>query len=180
MSQKQKILLGLLIILAIALAYRLTNPFEQATVDRLTYARATKVTPAIVAGTTQHQAEVRLDLLQSPPQNKVATQRDLFRPSLPPQSSDDGKLKPPALTPEPRSKSDREKIEEHFRRFKTFGSYQHGEKIYLFLERGKQVLVVSRGDLIDGKYKITEVAEKSATISAEGLSTPLKINFDEL
>ena len=43
MNQKQKILLGLLVTLAIALAYRLTNPFEQETVDRLTYTRATKV-----------------------------------------------------------------------------------------------------------------------------------------
>jgi len=180
MNQKQKILLGLLVTLAIALAYRLTNPFEQATVDRLTYARATKVTPANVTGTAQHQAEVRLDLLQSPPQSKVTIQRDLFRPPTPPKPSGDDKLNPPAPAPKPRSKSEREKIEEHFRRFKTFGSYQHGKKIYLFLERGKQVLVVSRGDRIDGKYEITDVAEKSATISAEGLSEPLKINFDEL
>ena len=178
MNQKQKILLGLLVALAIALAYRLTNPFEQATVDRLTYARATKVAPAKVAGT--YQAEVRLDLLKSPPQTKVTIQRDLFRPPSTPKPSSDGNIQPEAPAPKPRPKSDREKIEEHFRRFKAFGSYQHGGKIYLFLERGKQVLVVSRGDLIDGKYKITDVAEKSATISAEGLSEPLKINFDEL
>ena len=81
--------------------------------------------------------------------------------------------------PKPRPQSDHEKIKEHFQQFKAFGSYQHGKKIYLFLERGKQVLVVSRGDRIDGKYEITEVTEKSATISAVGLSTPLKMDFDE-
>ena len=68
MNRKQKILLGLLVTLAIALAYRLTNPFEQETVDRLTYARATKVAAAKDAGASPHQAEVRLDLLRSPPQ----------------------------------------------------------------------------------------------------------------
>jgi Tfp pilus assembly protein PilP len=178
MNQKQKILLGLLVTLAIALAYRLTNPFEQGTVDRLTYTRATKVVAAKDADASPHQAEVRLDLLRSPPQKTVSIQRDPFRPPSVPKPA--GEDKPAPQAPKPRSKSEREKIEEDFRRFKTFGSYQHGEDFYLFLERGKQVLVVSRGDLIDGKYKITEVAEKSATISAKGLSAPLKINFDEL
>jgi len=178
MNQKQKILLGLLVTLAIALAYRLTNPFEQETVDRLTYTRATKVASAKDAGATQHQAEVRLDLLRSPPQKTVSIQRDLFRPPSAPQPA--GEDKPAPQASKPRPKSDREKIQEHFERFKTFGSYRHGDTTYLFLQRGKQVLVVSRGDRIDGQYDITDVTEKSATISAKGLSTPLKIDFDEL
>jgi len=180
MNQKQKILLGLLVTLAIALAYRLTNPFEQGTVDRLTYVRATIVAPAKATDTSQHQAQVRLDLFQSAPQSSVTIHRDLFRPPSAAKPAGNDTMTPKAPAPKPRPKSDREKIQEHFQRFKAFGSYQYGKKIYLFLERGKQVLVVSRGDLIDGKYKITEVAEKSATISAEGLSAPLKINFDEL
>ena len=65
-------------------------------------------------------------------------------------------------------------------RFKTFGSFQHGQASYLFLERGKQVLVVTRGDRIDGKYEILEVTEKSVTISAPNLEEPLTIDFDEL
>lgn len=179
MNRNQKILIGLLVTLAIALAYRLTNPFEQETVDRLTYARATKVAPAKVEGTSQHQAQVRLDLFRSPPQSSVTLQRDLFRPPSASKPSGEENMKPTAPAPKLRPKNDREKIQEHFQRFKAFGSYQHGEKIYLFLERGKQVLVVGRGDRIDGKYEITEVTEKSATISAEGLSTPLTVNFDE-
>lgn len=180
MDQKQKILLGLLVTLAIALAYRLTNPFEQETVDRLTYARATKVAPAKAADTSQHQAQVRLDLFQSAPQSSVTIQRDLFRPPSAAKPSNKDNIKPEAPAPKPRPKSDREKIQEHFQRFKAFGSYQHGKKIYLFLQRGKQVLVVSRGDRIDGKYEITDVAEKTATISSKDLSTPLKVTFDEL
>jgi hypothetical protein len=180
MNQKQKLLLGLLVILAIALVYRLMNPFEQGTVDRLTYARATKVAPAKSADPSPHQTQVRLDLFKSPPQSNVTVQRDLFRPPSIAKPSGKDNMKPRAPAPKPQPKSDREKIQEDFQRFKTFGSYQHGKKIYLFLQRGKQVLVVSRGDRIDGKYEITEVAEKSATISAKGLSTPLKVIFDEL
>ncbi len=180
MNQKEKILLGLLVTLAIALAYRLTNPFEQETVDRLTYARATKVASVKAPGAAPHQAQVRLDLFRSPPQSSVTIQRDLFRPPSASKPAGEENMKPKAPAPKPRPKSDRENIQEHFQRFKAFGSYQHGKKIYLFLERGKQVLVVSRGDRIDGKYEIIEVTEKSATISAEGLSTPLKVNFDEL
>jgi hypothetical protein len=180
MNQKQKILLGLLVTLAIALAYRLTNPFEQGTVDRLTYVRATKVAPANAADTSPHQTQVQLDLFLSPPQSNVTVQRDLFQPPSAAKPSGNGTMTPKAPAPKPRPKSNREKIQEHFQRFKAFGSYQHGKKIYLFLQRGKQVLVVSRGDRIDGKYEITDVAEKTATISSKDLSTPLKVTFDEL
>ena len=134
MNQKQKILLGLLVTLAIALAYRLTNPFEQETVDRLTYVRATKVASAKAADTSPHQTQVRLDLFQSPPQSNVTIQRDLFRPPNAAKPSNDDNIKPEAPAPKPRPKSDREKIQEHFQRFKAFGSYQHGKKIYLFLK----------------------------------------------
>jgi hypothetical protein len=178
MNQKQKILIGLLVTLAIALAYRLTNPFEQETVDRLTYTRATKVAVTRNTDAAPHQAEVRLDLLRLPPQKTVSVQRDPFRPPSVPKPA--GEDKPASQAQKPQPKSDREKIIEHFQRFKTFGSYRHGDTIYLFLQRDKQVLVVSRGDRIDGRYDITDVAEKSATISAKGLSTPLKIDFDEL
>lgn len=178
MNRKQKILLGLLAILALALAYRLTNPFEQATVDRLTYSRATKVIP--VKSAAESREEVRLDLLQSPPRFDVVVQRDLFRPpaaAIPAAKNVD---QPQASEPKPPPKTEGQKIQEHFQDFKTFGSYRHGNEIYLFLERGKQVLIVTRGDRIDGKYEITDLAEKSITITTQGLSAPLKIDFDEL
>ncbi len=78
MPRKQKILVGLLVTLALALAYRLTNPFEQETVQRLPYARATRVTPPKSA--SDSETKLRLDLLESPPKYNIALQRDLFRP----------------------------------------------------------------------------------------------------
>jgi hypothetical protein len=180
MGQKQKILIGLLALLAVAVAYRLMNPFEQASVDRLTYARATKVATTRAAGQAQPQAELRLDLFQSPPQINAKIERDLFQRPSEPISANDTKEKPAETKPPPRPKTDQQKIEEHFKRFKVFGSYRHGKKAYLFLQRGKQVLVVTQGDRIDGKYEIKEVAEKSATISAQNLPAPIKIHFDEL
>ncbi len=180
MSQKHKILIGLCVILAIALTYRLMNPFEQETIERLTFARATKVPPPQTGGSMQSQAELRLDLFRSPPLSPVTIQRDLFqKPTLPEPVSGD-KPKPKTKKPTPPPKSDRQKTEEHFRRFKTFGSYRHGPNVYLFLQRGKQVLVITRGDRIDGKYFVQEVSEKAATITAANLTDPLKINFDEL
>ena len=178
MNRNKKILLGLLATLAIAIAYRLTNPFEQATTDRLTFGRATKVTSAKTAEESTAQIQIRLDLLQSPPQESVTVHRDLFRPPTVLKAAKRENPKTPA--PEPVPQSAREKIQEQFKRFKRFGSYQHGKKIYLFLERGKQVLIVTRGDRIDGKYEITDVTEKSVTIASRELSEPLEIHFDEL
>lgn len=180
MSQKHKILIGLCAVLAIALAYRLMNPFEQETVERLTFARATRVAPSQTGSSMPPQAELRLDLFRSPPLRPVSIQRDLFQKPTIPKPASANKPKPQAKEPTPRPKSDRQKIEEHFRRFKTFGSYRHGRTIYLFLQRGKQVLVITRGDRIDGKYLVQEVSEKAATITAANLPGPVKINFDEL
>jgi len=180
MSQKHKILLGLCVVFAIALAYRLMNPFEQETVERLTFARATRVGPPQASGFMQPHAELRLDLFRSPPESRVTIQRNLFQKPTTPKRASADKPKPRAQKPLPPPKSDRQKIEEHFRRFKAFGSYRHGRTAYLFLQRGKQVLVVTQGDRIDGKYIVKEVSEKSATITANNLPDPLKINFDEL
>ena len=176
MPRKQKILLGLLVTLALALAYRLINPFEQETVGRLPYARATRVTPpqsASASGT-----ELHLALLESPPKYTITIQRDLFQPPKAAASSEKT-IKPRASVPKPPPKTERDIIQDQLRTFKTFGSYRYGDEIYIFLERGKQVLVVTRGDRIDGKYTITGLTEKSITITAKGLSKPLTIDFDE-
>jgi len=178
MPRKQKILLGLLVVLALALVYRLTSPYEQETVERLTYARATRVAPPKSAGGAADV--VRLNLLQVPPRSKVDVQRDLFRPPPAAAASSTPATKPQAPVPPPPPKTERQKIQEHFQGFKTFGSYRHGKDVYLFLERGKQVLIVTRGDRIDGKYEITDLNEKSITITAKGLSQPLQIDFEEL
>ena len=181
MGRKQKLLAGLIALMGLALAYRLTHPFNQETVDRLTYARATKVAAVQAEGEASTQGAVRLDLLQSPPEVSVAVQRDLFRLPTENRSVDTDEVQATAAPePEPPPRTERQMIEEHFESFKIFGSYRRGETIYLFLVRGKQVLIVTRGDSIDGKYNITDLDEKSATISAQELSTPLKISFDEL
>jgi Tfp pilus assembly protein PilP len=180
MDRKQKLLVGLIALLGLALAYRLTHPFDQGTVDRLTYARATKVAAAQAEGDASAQGVVRLDLLQSPPEVGVAVQRDLFRPPTDKRSVDTDEMQATEPEPEPPPRTARQMIEEHFESFKIFGSYRRGENIYLFLVRGKQVLIVTRGDRIDGKYGITDLDEKSATITAQELATPLKISFDEL
>ena len=120
-----------------------------------------------------------VDILDSPPRKNITMRRDLFRPPTtpkPPVESNQASLPPKPVPP----KSEREKVQEHFRRFKAFGAYRQGEKRYLFLQRGKQVLVVTKGDRIDGKFEVIEIANFSATISAKNLSEPLKINFDEL
>ena len=180
MNRNQKILAALVAILALTLAYRLTNPFQQETVERLTYAPARSVAPPKAESGMADQEGVRVDLLRSPPKPVVAIHRDPFQPprAAEPASAED--QKPPQAAPPPKPKSAREKIREQLRRFKTFGSFQHGGETYLFLERGKQVLVVTRGDRIDGKYEILEVADKSVTLQAPNMEEPLTVDLDEL
>lgn len=180
MNRNKKILFGLIAVLALAVAYRLANPFQQETVDRLTYAPARSVASDAKETDFQNQGKVRLDLLRSPPTAEVAVRRDLFQPAADAQPSAANNRQPRQPAPPPQPKNPEQKIREHFQRFKTFGSFRHGKDTYLFLERGKQVLVVTQGDRIDGKYEVLEVAEKSVTISAPDAETPLTIDFDEL
>lgn len=180
MKRNHKILLGLLAILALALIYRLTNPFEQGTVERLTHTPAKRVAAKRADSAARLEARVRLDLLQSPPRQEVTIQRNLFDPPPAAEPPDENESETPPATPESRPLSAREEIQAHFQRFKSFGVYHHGRETYLFLQRDKQVLVVTHGDRIDGKYEITEVAENSVTIKAQELPAPLKIDFEEL
>jgi hypothetical protein len=179
MNRNQKILLGLVVLLAVTLAYRLSNPFKQDTVDRLTYAPARTVASGKEQTEFQDEELISLALLRSPPRSEVTIRRNLFQPpaATKPPKANDRKSQQPA--PPPRPQSPQEKVREHFSSFKTFGSFRHGLETYLFLERGKQVLVVTKGDRIDGRYTILDLTEKSVTISAAEMEAPLKIDFDE-
>lgn len=180
MKRNHKILLGLLAVLALTLIYRLTNPFEQGTVERLPHTPAKRVAATKADSAARIEARVRLDLLQSPPRQEVTIQRNLFEPPPAAEPPDENGGETPPPTPEPRPLSAREKIQAHFQRYKSFGIYRHGRETHLFLQRDKQVLVVTRGDRIDGKYEITDIAENSVTIKAQELPEPLKIDFEAL
>ena len=54
-----------------------------------------------------------------------------------------------------------------------------GERI-LFLERGKQILVIRKGDRIYGKYIVKEITQKELTLTALNINEDIHIDLSGL
>ena len=182
LDKKQKLLIGLVSLLAVVLAYRLVRPFRQQTVSKLTYARTNRIaaSPTRAAGRddASRPTKIKIDLMARPPQLELKIYRDPFRRPVPQAAARSAqtapkKPPPPVVTPEERAK-------EKLRRFKAFGSFQQGDRTSLFLQRGKQVLVVNVGDRIDGKFKIEAIDGFSVVVSSAETPTPFQFEFEEL
>jgi hypothetical protein len=183
LGNQHKILLGLVLFLVVLLAYRVFNPYRQKTVSKLTYARTTKITPSPLktpyGSDIQRPTTVMTALFKDPPRVVVNTQRDPFRKAttLPPARA----IKPiNPRPPPPTGLSALEQAKERLGRFKAFGSFSQGERASLFLQRGKQVLVISAGDRLDGKFKIESISGNTAVVSTSDIETPFDFHFEEL
>ncbi len=183
LGNQHKILLGLVLFLVVLLTYRVFNPYRQKTVSKLTYARTTKISPTSLKdpyGTnTQRPTTVMTALFKDPPRVVAATLRDPFRKAVssPPART----TKPVNLKPQPPpQRSALEQAKERLSRFKVFGSFSQGGRASLFLQRGKQVLVISAGDRLDGKFKIESINGHSAVVSTSDIEEPFDFHFEEL
>lgn len=182
-GNQHKILLGLVLVLAVLLAYRVFNPYRQKTVSKLTYGRTTKITPtplkAPYGNDTQRPTIVMTALFKDPPRVVVNTQRDPFRKAVTKTPAEAFKPFNPRPPP-PAGPSALEQAKERLGRFKAFGSFSQGERASLFLQRGKQVLVISAGDRLDGKFKIESINGNTAVVSTSDIEAPFDFQFEEL
>lgn len=181
LDKKLKILIGLALILVVMLTYRMANPFRQQTVSKLTYGRTNKIVSSPAKddqGKNQNQPTlIRADLMAPPPRLDSKVHRDPFRRPVP---------KTPARAPKPAEKRPQplttpdEGAREKLQRFKVFGTFHQGDRVSLFLQRGKQVLVVNTGDRIDGKYKIEAIEGRRVVVSTPDLPSSFQFEFEEL
>jgi hypothetical protein len=77
------------------------------------------------------------------------------------------------VTPEARAR-------EALGRFKVFGSFRQNDQASLFLQRGKQVLIVNVGDRIDGKFKIESIDGRTVVVAAPETDASFTFTFEEL
>ena len=121
---QHKLLIGLILILALLLVYRIANPLRPQTVAQLTYGRANKIIVSQPSAKTNQApdrvTQINTNLLTSPPPLDLKVQRDPFRrpPPVtvaPPPEPVAPKPAPPVVTPEARAR-------EALGRVKVFGS----------------------------------------------------------
>ena len=74
----------------------------------------------------------------------------------------------------------RRKIEEDLSRFKSFGYQESDGEILLFLEIGKRILVIHKGDTIDGKYFVKDITKEELTLTAKSINEDVHIDLGPL
>ncbi|MBN1848459.1 MAG: hypothetical protein JW932_07730 [Deltaproteobacteria bacterium] len=190
-GQKKIILIILLCIFAFSLAYRLTHPFKQERVESLTYqGNARSVTgkerPPKDVEAPLTGGYVRMDLLNNHLKYSREVQRNIFF-SIPQSNvSPNGVEQRGALQPVkteqtiPLEVARRLQVQQELNDFKSFGYLESDEGITLFLERGKQILVVRKGDRIDGKYVIKDITQDELTITAMTINEDVHIDISQL
>ena len=183
LGNQHKILLGLVLFLAVLLTYRAFNPYRQKTVSKLTYGRTTKITSSPLktpyGSDKQRPTTVMTALFKDPPRVVVNTHRDPFRKAEP---FTPARTEPvnPRPQPPPIQVSALDQAKERLGRFKVFGSFSQGESTSLFLQRGKQVLVIKTGDRLDGKFKIESIKGNTVVVSTSNIEAPFDFQFEEL
>ncbi len=194
MERQKKILLVLGVIFTITLAYRIYHPFKQAEVATLTFTG--KKTPLVVAesektpGDKQQHTEnvIRLDLLAALPSYSGTVQKNIFFQAVPPKTDPakkenaekpkNGVVKA-TPTPVPTRTNPAEQVKKDLSSYKIFGIYRQGNKNGVFLEKGKQIIVIHEGDKIEGKYRIKEITDQQITLYAEQFNEIVQLDMSD-
>jgi hypothetical protein len=181
-------ILGVLVcVFAVSLTYRLLHPFRQGRVSELTYAPGDAhagVRKKVVQGAARPSQDrmVKLELFEHPPTPSGKVVRNpFFEPRAAPKPDKTKRnkaadaAKPVKTVPPIVAK--REQVKKDLSRFKSFGYLDDGSDRVLFLERGKSILVVRKGDRIDGKYLVKEITEKRLTLRAQNIDEDVHIDL---
>jgi len=194
MNRKKKILLVLGVIFTITLIYRIYHPFKQAEVATLTFTG--KKTPLVAAKSEKTPDDkqqriknvIRLDLLATPPSYSRTVQKNIFFQAILPKADLPKKKKTEkpknrvvkaTPTPAPPRKNPAEQVKQELSSYKIFGTYRQGNENAVFLEKGKQIIVIHKGDKIEGKYRVQEITDQQITLYAEQFNEIVHLDMSD-
>jgi len=166
------------------MTYRLLNPYQQERVAHLTYSDgaslASKGRETGAPSPAGIEGEAWIDSLLNPPIHSAKVHKNIFQrqnPSVAAQAHPEGLVSDRSAAVVPAEPDKRLQVQEELSRFKSFGYMQgQGEKI-LFLERGKDILLIREGDRIDGKYLVKSITEERLVLRAESIGEDVRIDL---
>jgi len=185
MDRKKKILAILAVIFVISLVYRIMNPFKQEKVTVLKYtgSHGHKIARKSIPAKTKKKSSssyVMLDLFTTPPNHSDKVIKNIFfKKKLAKKkilTDSNYNMKTEVSTVE----DPVEKIMKELSEFRIFGSHERGDEKVLFLERGKQIIVIHKGDKIDGKYLVEKITKQLITLSTDNIDEKVHIDLGEL
>jgi hypothetical protein len=187
--KKKRVILSLLIIIFVAsLAYRITHPYRQQKVVRLTYSGSRKrVVVKKNAAKSDDEVlkcpEVLMEFFVKAPHHHGEVIHDpFFEPEA--ETSTETKLpvereKPSLETLKPAEEDPRMLAQRELSSFRVFGSCQGQGTNMVFLERGKDIFIVRPGDKIDGKYLVKSIKGNSLELWAEEIHESIHIDLSD-
>ena len=174
MDSKKKILIILSVIFAVTLSYRLMNPYRQKTVSQLTFTNSKVYTKTNKTGSvrgsrrTANIQDVMLDFFLNPPEHFDKVYKNIF-------------FKEEAVKKEVISQKDNpiKRVKNEISQFNIFGSYETLDDKAIFFERGKQVLVIRKGDKIDGKFLVEKISQQDVSLKSEEIDDRMHIDLGD-
>ena len=188
-DRKKTILVVLACIFVLSLAYRLLNPYEQKRVESLTFTGEHAPTPRgeKTSGNIDLPSgdlSIRLDLLSDRRIHSGTVQKNIFfKKSTVPvkEKTVDPKKASPQRTEQSIATLENKKlqVQQELSHFKTFGFLELNNEKALFLERGKDIFIIRKGDRIDGKYLVKKISESMLTLRAEEIDEDVHIDISK-
>lgn len=190
-KKKQKILTVLLLILAASIGYRVTHPFKQQRVEELTFKGDKNIRRIVKTPNTKSDSPagtpdiVMLNLLENPPRHSGKITHNIFFPKLSVHENDTAAPKPsneikPLQNNQGGGIDTLQKHAPELSGCNVFGMYETENDKVVFIERGKDILALREGDIIDGKFLVEQINEQGLRLTSTQSDKPIIINMDEL
>ncbi len=187
MDRNKKILYALVILLGLSLTYRIFHPFQQREVASLKYrdgaqGRTSRKIPENPINPSRPPS-VKLSLLEKTAERSRDVLRNPFfeEKTVEPVKAPDPTPKPTEPEPvRPAPPDPMETVNRELGQMKVFGYYEGLGDMKLFVEKGKEILVISKGDKIDGKYLVKEIGNTWVTLRAENIGQDVHIDLSSM
>jgi hypothetical protein len=188
-KDKKKTLLTVCIcLLAISVLYRLTHIYQQPKVTALTYTGektatgSSKIVKKDIAATAE-TSMINLDLFINPRPHSRDVKRDIFSGHT--AAAELGKpaggdQKSTIQEGETQTPNPEDQIKDDLSTFKSFGYAERGGEKILFIEKGKQIMLVRKGDRIEGKYIVKDLNQRELTLLVIANNEIVHIDLSQL
>ncbi|MBW1893562.1 MAG: hypothetical protein JRF40_03440 [Deltaproteobacteria bacterium] len=190
-NNKQKILAVFLVVLAVSIGYRIMHPFKQQKVNTLTFTgnkhikRIIKTADGTANNYTGGPETIMLNLFENPPHHSGKIVKNIFSSQA---SISTTKHIANKLNTEIKQSSEiaesvidtPEKTGSEFINFKVFGMYEATNDKVVFIERGKDILALREGDMIDGKFLVLQISSQRITLKSKLVDKPFFIDMNGL
>jgi hypothetical protein len=79
-----------------------------------------------------------------------------------------------------RQEPEQDRMHQDLSQLAVFGSVESNSRKLIFLERGKDILIVREGDIIDGQYRVSNISDRSITFRSEIQGQSVTMDISDL